>query len=262
MKIKDTTMKIIKRFLFIVLSILLLGCNGSGINGTYYFVQSENTTNLLTMGREIGCSLIGKLEFRNGKCYLRVMGAEKRLDYSVDNGVIYLKGYDGKGEVGITIIDNNTIDFQGCIFQKKKTLDLEQNTNEESKNIESISSSKKITNAIVLSRDSYDFEAATIEDIKVVENEVYIVVDVVQIKYFGDDESDFTYEVINENPKLRTYKVNAQTSVTNEKCKSSKGSYYFTENRERILKNIPFGFYQISTNSKGLLTAIDLGCWN
>lgn len=46
------------------------------------------------------------------------MGVQKRLDYEIDNNLIYLKNIDNSGETGLTIIDDNTISYMGCLFRK------------------------------------------------------------------------------------------------------------------------------------------------
>lgn len=38
----------------------------------------------------MACEMIGKFEFKNGKCYMNIMGVEQRVDYEIEDSVIYL----------------------------------------------------------------------------------------------------------------------------------------------------------------------------
>lgn len=96
----------------------LLSCNSNKLEGVYFY-EEVKTDDLFSMGKGIGCSMIGKFEFKDGKCYFSMMGAEQRADYEIDNGVIYLgsNALTNSG-IGIKIIDENTIDYMGCTFKK------------------------------------------------------------------------------------------------------------------------------------------------
>lgn len=132
----------------------------------------------------------------------------------------------------------------------------------ESNNTESTKTSKSKSENFDLSKDSYENESAIIKNIINVENGVYIVVDVVQIKYSENPDDDFDYEVINENLKLRTYKVIPNVLIKDSQCMESTTSNYLSHNKERIKTVSPFGFVLITTNNKGELTKLNLGCWN
>lgn len=112
-------------------------------------------------------------------------------------------------------------------------------------------------NKLDLSKDSYDTESAIIKELKIVQNELYIVVDIVSIK----DLEDFNFEIVNTNTKLRTYKVKSNVITTNSKCVVSNDSNYLIKNKNTVLNESPFGFVMISTNKFGELTEINLGCW-
>lgn len=115
-------------------------------------------------------------------------------------------------------------------------------------------------NKLDLSKDVFNSESAIIKELKVVQNELYIVVDIVSIKDTPNEKYD--YEIVNTNPKLRTYKVKSNVITTNSKCKISNDINYLMNNRTSVLNESPFGFAIISTNNFGELTEINLGCWN
>ena len=118
--------KLILLFVFTV----FVSCNSNKFEGVYVYEEPEEkaSTNFFDLagaaesGREIGCSMIGKFEFKDGKCYYKVMGAEQRADYEIDNGVLYLgsNALTNSG-IGLKIIDENTLDYIGCTFRKEGT---------------------------------------------------------------------------------------------------------------------------------------------
>ncbi|MGR3791160.1 hypothetical protein ACUXZJ_09850 [Flavobacterium sp. TN-1] len=111
-----------------LITVLLISCKSDRIEGTYYFVDTKSK-DFFELGRDMACSSVGRFEFKNGKCYINVMGVEKRLDYDIENNVIYLKNYNGgSGETGLTIVDDNTISFMGCMFKKNEDV-VNENSN-------------------------------------------------------------------------------------------------------------------------------------
>jgi len=115
-------------------------------------------------------------------------------------------------------------------------------------------------NRFDLSKDSYNSQSAIIKDLKIVQNELYIVLDVVSIENTPNEKYD--YEIVNTNPKLRTYKIKSNVITTNSKCVVSNDTNYLIKNKNSVLNESPFGFVMISTNKFGELTEINLGCWN
>lgn len=105
-----------------------------------------------------------------------------------------------------------------------------------------------------LSKDKYENEPTIIKEIKIVENEVFVVVDIVQLEYLDENKIN----VINQNQKLRTYKVIPNTLVLNGGCKQFKGSDYIIENSEELKS---FDFILINTNNNGEITQLNLGCF-
>jgi len=126
---------------------MLFSCKKvSSLEGIYeYEPNKENKDNIYRMGVELGCSMIGRFEFRDGKCYFSVMGVEQRVDYEIDNDVIYLNSnsLNNNAEAGIRIIDDNTLSFGGCSF--KKIVEKEDGTATEDSNtpIENKSENRK-----------------------------------------------------------------------------------------------------------------------
>jgi len=129
--------------------ILLFSCkSGNSLDGIYEYVPNkEDNGNIFRMGRELGCSMIGRFEFRNGKCYFNVMGVEQRVDYEVDNGVIYLNSNElnNNSGAGLRIIDENTLNFGGCTFRRIKNDEDEITADEDTKPIESNSKNREIS---------------------------------------------------------------------------------------------------------------------
>lgn len=105
-----------------------------------------------------------------------------------------------------------------------------------------------------LSKDKYENEPTIIKEIKIVENEVFVVVDIVQLDYSDENKIN----VINQNQKLRTYKVIPNTLVLNGGCKKFKGSDYIIKNSEELKS---FDFILINTNNNGEITQLNLGCF-
>lgn len=134
-----------KIFLFFVLTILLSCKSGNSLDGVYeYAPNKESNGNIFRMSAETACSMIGRFEFKNGKCYFNVMGIEQRVDYDVDNGVVYLNSnkFNSNAGMGIRIIDGNTLDYMGCIFKKVGENDEPQAI----ENVENSSTEKKSKN--------------------------------------------------------------------------------------------------------------------
>ncbi len=105
---------------------VLISCNSRKIEGIYYYEEKEVKGSLFDvggaaeMGRNLACSMIGKFEFKNDKCYMNIMGVEQRIDYEVEDSMIFLgSNAINSAGVGIKIIDENTIDYMGCLFKKE-----------------------------------------------------------------------------------------------------------------------------------------------
>ncbi|KFC19296.1 hypothetical protein [Chryseobacterium sp. FH1] len=125
----------IRIFLFFALLTIFSCKQSNSLDGIYeYEPNKENKGNIFQMGREMGCSIIGRFEFRDGKCYFNVMGVEQRVDYEIDNDVIYLNSnsLNNNAGAGIRIIDDNTLSFGGCTF--KKIVEKEDETATEDNN--------------------------------------------------------------------------------------------------------------------------------
>lgn len=115
------------RILTLLLIATLFSCDSKRIEGVYFYTEipkeRDNDEDLFSgafdMGRGIACAMIGKFEFRDGKCYFSTIGIEQRADYEIDNGVIYLGSNElTNSGIGIRIIDDNTLSYSGCIFKK------------------------------------------------------------------------------------------------------------------------------------------------
>ncbi|MFM9839423.1 MAG: SH3 domain-containing protein [Cyclobacteriaceae bacterium] len=134
------------RILTLLLIPTLFSCDSKRIEGVYFYTEIPKERNddeslfsgAFEMGREIGCAVIGKFEFRDGKCYFSTMGIDQRADYEIDNGVIYLGSNKlTNGGIGIRIIDANTISYSGCIFKKIDFNKIKLTTTNASSNLRS-----------------------------------------------------------------------------------------------------------------------------
>lgn len=231
-------------FLFLLSLILITSCSSSEnhLHDGEYSANTPFVGNVLwkVNGDEITVenSLLGVTKVKCKQYH-------DRIDY-----------VDSKGVNKIAyILENGDLKLSDLIVLKK----------EQSSNINN-QSSGKLTKASVnnhlqnfdLSNDSYSDESAVIKEIKIVENEVYIVVDVIRVEY--NENMDF--KIINENSNLRTYKVVQNILIKDNQCSESKTLEYIINNNNRIKTISPFGFVLITTNNNGELTKLNLGCWN
>lgn len=239
-----------KKALLFISILLMISCNKTNVDveGIYYYVEpnESNDTHIYT---SLGCSFVGAIKLDDGYYYNGITGDNMRFKYEVvdDKIIIENQGY----QLVLNIIDAETIEFSGCLFRKKKDRPVK---NEKEKEIKTTTKNK--TQNFVLSKDSFDNEPAYIKDILIVENEIYIVLDIAQIKYLDED-----IEIINENTKLRTYKISSDVLVRESDCKEQKTSKYFIDNKTKILSEKE-NFRMVSTNTKGELTYINFGCWS
>lgn len=237
-----------KKALLFISILLMISCNKTNVDveGIYYYVEpnESNDTNIYT---SLGCSFVGAIKLDDGYYYNGITGDNMRFKYEVvdDKIIIENQGY----QLVLNIIDAETIEFSGCLFRKKKDRPVKNE-----KEIKTTTKNK--TQNFVLSKDSFDTEPAYINDILIVENEIYIVLDIAQLRYVDDD-----IEIINENTKLRTYKISSNVLVRESDCKEQKTSKYFIDNKTKILSEKE-NFRMVSTNTKGELTELNFGCWN
>lgn len=171
-----------------------------------------------------------------------------RIEYKMPDGAVKI----------LTVLENGDLEYSNLLILKKVKSEEEplSDEKEEKREIHQVKKSKNQTQNFVLSKDSFDSEPAYIKDILIVENEIYIVLDIAQIKYLDED-----IEIINENTKLRTYKISSGVLVRESDCKEQRASKYFIDNKTKILSEKE-NFRMISTNTKGELTYINFGCWS
>lgn len=235
-----------KIILFLVLMILFSCNNGSSLNGIYEYVPNkENNENIFLMGREMGCSIIGRFEFRNGKCYFNVMGVEQRVDYEIDDGVVYLNAnkFSGNAGMGIRILDENTLDYAGCTFRKIST-EKHETTDLEAINTKSNASKQKIEKTKLESQIRNDNQILKPKDIILNKEKSKIIEKIISSK-----NSEYTimkredmHDIVVKSKKDGSEII--YVPYTN----SIEGySYYSTKNLKDIkheLKKIGFKFYE------------------
>jgi hypothetical protein len=116
---------------FIIL-IFLSSCNQNKLEGRFIYteVAKEKTKDEIFFGlgnelvKEITCSSIGVITFKNGKCYYSVsflgLKQDMKVDYHIDDKIIYVNSnvFNQSGVGLFELIDDNTITYQGCIFKR------------------------------------------------------------------------------------------------------------------------------------------------
>lgn len=94
----------------------MISCAKSNIEGSYYYVEpnKKDNTNIYT---SMGCSMVEVIKLDNGYYYNGITGENMRFKYEVvdDKVIIESQGF----ELVFNIIDENTIEFRGCLFKKK-----------------------------------------------------------------------------------------------------------------------------------------------
>jgi len=114
-----------KNLILLFSFVVFISCSSRKIEGIYYYEEKEVKSSLFEvggaaeMGRNLAGSMIGKFEFKNDKCYMNIMGVEQRIDYEIEDSVIYLGSNPlNSTGIGLKIIDENTINYMGCLFKK------------------------------------------------------------------------------------------------------------------------------------------------
>jgi len=250
-----------KKILTLLLGLILLfSCNQNRIEGTYYYVKPKiDNSSFYTMGRDIACSSIGQFEFKDGKCYINIMGVQKRFDYEVENNVIYLKNYHNSNETGLTIIDENTINFSGCIFSKNNESSTTENTKSETEKpiIEKgTEENNTISKDDKLSNETKVDEPALVKDIFQKNGKTFISLDIVQLEYKETD-----YKVINQNDKVRIFEISDEIVINDKNCKEMKDKEYILKNKETVISKNKSDICMF-TSKNGIITNLNLGCWN
>src|SRR5690554_1766426 len=185
-----------------------------------------------------------------------------RIEYKMPDGAVKI----------LTVLENGDLKYSEILILEKVKSEEEPVLDEKEKSREIHQVKKKLKNQtqnIDLSDDAYSGEYAIVENIFEYNDEVYIVVDIVTIELNEpEDEYDYSlsYEIINNNPKLRTYKAidNMKIAIIDHQCVESTSSLkYLIDNKDRIQPVSPFGFVMIKTNKQGVLLELDFGCiWN
>lgn len=130
-----------KILLFFILATLLSCKSESSLDGIYEYVSSKgNNGNLY----ESGCSIVGYIELKDGYYYNGITKSTTRFPFKVENDKIFIDNSDG-GQLIIDIINENTIGFMGCLFQKK------ENETQSMKNINENTTKKTTDNRINIS---------------------------------------------------------------------------------------------------------------
>ena len=245
-----------RKIILLFALITLFSCNTNKLEGVYTYQETETKkpTNFFDlagaaeMGRQMGCEMIGQFEFKNGNCYFNVMGAEQRVEYEIEDNMIYLGSNSiTKNGIGLKIIDENTIEYMGCNFIKN-TKDLAEN------NKTTQSSSEKETE-INLDLENKSNQSALIKNIYSKNNNIYFDLDFVDLEYVETDT-----KIINNNPKIRTFKLSSETNI--EDCLKNKqiNKSNILEYKNEILEDKDY--VVIFDVENGEVKSINLGCYN
>lgn len=115
--------------------------------------------------------------------------------------------------------------------------------------INSVKSSAKI----VLGEDKNEINAL-VKRIYEVNSEVFIDIDLVQIKFENVDER----VVVNENPKIRTYKVDSKTLIYSKDCKNLSVKELI-ETKNEILQDQTI--ILVGKAKDGKMESLNFGCY-
>ncbi len=121
-----------KYAVYLVLIIFLIGCKPRSPEGkfhyTYFPRENENLLKKISgWGKEGACEALGIIEFRNDSCFTKPLKFEFGTAYEIKNDTIFLNSTAfGPTNVGMIIIDSNTISYMGCIFRKVDFEKLQQ----------------------------------------------------------------------------------------------------------------------------------------
>lgn len=127
-----------KRIIILLICMIsFISCTNKSMDGIYSYKESKSEDPILGFGKGIGCSMVGKIELKDGYCYLNFLGTENRVKFNIEEDKIILNAVNGN-EIVLKILDSNTINFNGCNFVKL----LENNQKEKNQNIDSTNGKK------------------------------------------------------------------------------------------------------------------------
>lgn len=104
--------------------------------------------------------------------------------------------------------------------------------------------------------ESRDNEPALIKDIFEKNGKKYISLDIVQIEY-----EEFGYKIINQNFKIRTFEISDNLVIQDNNCRETIDKDYLIRNKERLITKDEEDIC-LFTSDNGIVTEINLGCWN
>ncbi|MEI7503135.1 MAG: hypothetical protein WCJ61_07615 [Paludibacter sp.] len=257
-----------KNLILLFLFAVLISCSSRKIEGIYCYEEKEVKGGLFDVGgaaergSDIACSMIGQFEFKNGKCYLNIMGVEQRLDYEVEDSMIFLGSNSlNSAGIGLRIIDENTLLYGGGIFKKRGEKNKVEDGNQSTKKkpISAISGIDNKSNNINTNETEHIEKTsnphdALIKDIFTKDGVIYLVLDYVQLI---DDYGSYK----NNTQKLRTFKLSdnckiqnciTDTELTIENIFTHKNEFISTLNKEHLI---------ICYIEDDNITSLNIGCW-
>ncbi|OXA85700.1 hypothetical protein [Flavobacterium hercynium] len=152
--------------------------------------------------------------------------------------------------------------LQSCDDKTKKQGQVEIQKTIETKNgsvfENNVQSKNKKNDNIVLGEDISEINAYA-KRIYKINGVIYIDLDLVEIRYPTKGEWDAgDREIVNNNPKIRTYVIDNNTSILSNVCKELKSSELF-QIRESVLKDK--NIIIIGRSENGKMQEINFGCY-
>lgn len=152
--------------------------------------------------------------------------------------------------------------LQSCENKEHRNEKADTQITAETKDVlvsENISQSEKNkSEGIVLGEDSSDINAY-LKNIYKKNGKLYIDLDFVNFRYPTEGDYDVSdREIVNNNPKIRTYLIDDSTLIISNACKQIKSLELF-ENRNSILKNKRI--ITIGSSKNGKMQEINFGCY-
>ena len=239
----------------------------------YYEKNNDKHVNLfdiggaVEMGRDIACSMIGQFEFKNGKCYLNIMGVEQRIDYEIEDSVIYLgSNAINSAGLGIRILDDNTLLYAGGIFRKRedKNVDSVNLSNVNNKDVTvNINDDNKLNDIVGFDKEAGNnsnsndtiTQYALVKGILNKDGDIYIVLDYVKLI---DDYGRYK----NESSKLRTFQLSENCEILNCMSNVELNINNIVNHKDELISTIKNEHMVVCVISDSKVITLNFGCWN
>lgn len=142
-----------------------------------------------------------------------------------------------------------------CFFSCNQIKENKSSSKEDLIKTDSVKGKKnsKTSTKIVLGEDKDEINAL-VKGIYEINGEVFIDLDFVQIKFENVDER----VVVNENPKIRTYKVDSETLIYSKDCKTL-NLKELIKSKDKILQDK--AIVLVGQSKDGRMQSLNFGCY-